>query len=456
MSLVLTAIALGGCLLAAWLAVESRREREALAVRRARDLGLLWTALWLALAWAPVPGARVLGTALATLLGLVGIAVLLPTGKPRRPVGEVPVSRLDERTAMFARGDLEPGTERFDAYYAEFPEHRAPDDAFRALPGLLDRRANRAEPVSFACADASFDTVARIASLTRGAVASERHEMDPALATRWLKGWALKLGAVDVGVTALRPHHLYAIKGRGARWGEPVELDHAWAVAFTVEMDFDSLGAAPEGPTIMESAQQYLASGAVAVQIALAIRRLGWPAEAHIDAHYQVLCPLVARDAGLGEVGRLGLLMTPRLGPRVRIAVVTTDLPLMPDAPADDPTVLDFCAICRKCADICPARAVPEDAPEAVDGVPRWRIDQEACYTYWCRSGTDCGQCIRVCPHAHPDTPLHALVRRGLRHSAFFRRLALKLNDLLYGRRPAPRPVPEWLPRRQGSRSLDG
>jgi len=215
-------------------------------------------------------------------------------------------------------------------------------------------------------------------------------------------------------------------------------------------MDFASLGAAPEGPTVMESAQQYLASGAIAVQLAQAIRRLGWPAEAHIDANYQVVCPLVARDAGLGEIGRMGLLMTPRLGPRVRIAVVTTDLPLLADPVADDPTVLDFCGICRKCADICPAQAIPDGPPAEIDRATRWRGDQEACFTYWCRSGTDCGQCVRVCPYAHPDTPLHGLVRRGLRHSVLFRHLALGLDDLLYGRKPPSRPVPDWLPGRGG------
>ena len=47
-------------------------------------------------------------------------------------------------------------------------------------------------------------------------------------------------------------------------------------------------------------------------------------ARAHIDGNYQVIAPLVARDAGLGTIGRMGLLMTPELGPRVRLAVVTT------------------------------------------------------------------------------------------------------------------------------------
>ena len=79
------------------------------------------------------------------------------------------------------------------------------------------------------------------------------------------------------------------------------------------------------------------------------IRSMGYPALAHIDGNYRVVAPLVARDAGLGEIGRMGLLMTPELGPRVRLGVVTTDIPLVPDPAGYAPAVLDFCRACKKC-----------------------------------------------------------------------------------------------------------
>ncbi len=78
------------------------------------------------------------------------------------------------------------------------------------------------------------------------------------------------------------------------------------------------MSAAPAAPTVMESAHKYLISGAIAIQIAHFIRELGYDAMAHIDANYELICPLVARDAGLGEIGRMGLLITPKHGTRVR------------------------------------------------------------------------------------------------------------------------------------------
>ncbi|MFO8174032.1 MAG: 4Fe-4S dicluster domain-containing protein, partial [Longimicrobiales bacterium] len=138
--------------------------------------------------------------------------------------------------------------------------------------------------------------------------------------------------------------------------------------------------------------------------------------------------------------------MTPRLGPRVRIAVVTTDLPLVPDPPLHDPAVLDFCLHCRKCAECCPSRALPFGDPEPDEnGVLRWRIDAEACFTLWTKMGTDCARCMAVCPYSHPDNLLHQLIRKGIRRNALFRRGAVRMDDLIYGRRPPARELPPWL-----------
>ena len=143
----------------------------------------------------------------------------------------------------------------------------------------------------------------------------------------------------------------------------------------------------------------------------------------------------------------MGLLITPRLGPRVRLGVVTTEMPLLPDAPGDDPSVLDFCTVCSKCATTCPVGAIPSGPRSEIDGALRWRIDDATCYRYWCRVGTDCGACMRVCPYSHPDSPAHAVVRWAIRRSASARRALLWLDDLFYGHRPPPRVHRGGLPR---------
>ncbi len=218
-----------------------------------------------------------------------------------------------------------------------------------------------------------------------------------------------------------------------------MNLDHQYAIAFTVEMDFELTGSAPYPPITMESARQYAEFARVAVQLAAFIRSLGYPARAHIDGNYRVITPLVARDAGLGEIGRMGLLMTPKQGPRVRVGVVTTNLPLTNDAYHANQSVLDFCRICKKCAENCPSQSISHQDRSIDNGVLRWKINPETCYHYWTIVGTDCGKCMSVCPYSHPDNWAHNLVRWGISRSGTFRRAALVMDDFLYGKKPTAR-----------------
>jgi reductive dehalogenase len=211
-------------------------------------------------------------------------------------------------------------------------------------------------------------------------------------------------------------------------------------------MDHRLVGTAPYAPTVMESARQYVEAAKIAIQVASFIRSLGYPARAHIDGNYRVIAPLVARDAGLGGIGRMGLLMTPSLGPRVRLGVVTTDLPLVRDQRIEDAAILDFCQICKKCAQCCPIHAIPEDDRQKIDGALRWRINPDLCFRYWHAVGTDCARCMAVCPYSHPDTTMHSAVRWAVRHSGAARRAAVWLDDLLYGSLPGSKPFPSWVP----------
>jgi ferredoxin len=441
-------ILLAACLflLLSGAALTSIREGERRAALRFGVAGLLLPLPYLLAGLAVFPSSERIAAALVVATALAALITFLP-GRPRPALeNDTPTRRIDERDTIFARWRLEPGSARFEAYYQKHPEKRAADDRFRQRAGLLAGGTVYHDPYLFAASEASFDAVAAFhAMLDDDPAPSQTIQPDPAQMSAFVKGWGMKLGAESVGITELKDTHLYSHVGRNEPYGQPVEMEHRYAIALTVEMSKTMLGHAPYGPTIMESAQQYLNAGAIAVQIAAFIKRLGYPAHAHIDGSYRVICPLVARDAGLGEIGRIGLLMTPRLGPRVRLAVVTTDLPLLVDRRDREHSVADFCAHCQKCATACPSQAIPTGERYEIDGVRRWQIDSEACFTYWCTVGTDCGRCVSVCPYSHPDNFLHNAVRLGVRHAPLFRRMAVRLDDLFYGKVPAPLPVDGWL-----------
>lgn len=424
--------------------VVSYREGEKRATRVAVSIGTLGCVVFMGLAAVPGPIKIITFWIVISLLIVSGILFLLPIGGIE--VGhERPGKRFDEREIMFARKRLQPGSSEYKAYYDLHPDHEIEDNKTRSKPGLLNPKSRFANPFQFAAVDGSFFLTESLKDAVDGPVSKQQHELPIEKMTAYIKALTRYYGAADVGVTHLAPYHVYSHIGRGSgTYGAPISIEHKYAIPFTVEMDFDLVGTAPNPPTSMETGKEYVEAARVAVQLAGAIRALGYPARAHIDGNYRVIAPLVARDAGLGEIGRMTILMTPRQGPRVRLGVVTTDLDLIPDTRELDHSVFDFCNICEKCAQACPSKSIPYGPREETDGVLRWKLNPDTCFRYWNTAGTDCARCMAVCPFSHPDTLSHNFIRWGIAKSGAFRRAALWMDDIFYGRKPSPRKAPDW------------
>jgi reductive dehalogenase len=254
-----------------------------------------------------------------------------------------------------------------------------------------------------------------------------------------------------VGCTALNPAYIYSNIGRSpGKWGAPIELDHKNAIAVAVPMAHEMTRHAPDSPTSTETGFEYLEVGKIAMVIARYINLLGYEARAHVDANYRVMCVPIASDAGIGELGRIGLLMSPKYGPRLRLAVVTTNMDLAQDEPISF-GVQDFCNFCKKCADICPSASVDKGDKAIYAGVEKWQTQQDSCYKYWRIAGSDCGLCIKVCPYSHQSNAVHDTVRWLITRNHLIRRAALLGDDLAYGRRPnAKYPLPDWHKKSRG------
>ncbi len=218
----------------------------------------------------------------------------------------------------------------------------------------------------------------------------------------------------------------------------PDGLSHV--VVIVNEMDHQTIQTVPSALSGAATGQGYSRDIIAVLSLTQYIRNLGYRAIASLND--TALSIPLAIQAGLGQYGRHGLLITPEFGPRVRIAKIFTDLPLRPDAPIDF-GVTETCEICRRCSDGCPVKAIPNDAPkfEAQDsvshlkGVKKWTINAKQCFKFWVNQGTDCSICIRVCPYNKDFSKrFNQLLRWML--SNRWRRLALWLDvKLKYGQR---------------------
>jgi reductive dehalogenase len=420
-------------------------EREYRAAIKLGFTFLLIFCLTILLGFFEYEGKGVVGGILLTIMLLVLYLFIKKPIRNKSYVRVQPKRDVDELDTIFARMKLVPNSSTWNEYYQKHPYEAEQDNLNRKLPGLLSDNSYYYNPLTFSSADSNFQIIEYLHKAIKHPISGALKELNTEKTTNYLRNWALHLGAHSVGITELKDYHLYTKRGRGENIGIPVDFTHKYAFAFTVEMDARNIQSAPASSIVFESSQQYLNSATIALQVATFLKNLGYDSRAHFDGDYELICPLVARDAGLGEIGRMGLLMTPKLGPRVRVAVVTTNAPLITNEPFSDPTILEFCKFCKKCAECCPGKSIPMGEMKETKGIKRWQINSESCYQYWCKSGTDCGRCISVCPFSHPNNILHNTIRHLIRRSMIVARFAIIADDMLYGRKPKPKDLPNWM-----------
>jgi reductive dehalogenase len=271
-----------------------------------------------------------------------------------------------------------------------------------------------------------------------GLVAAQKAPIpeDPEQLSRHIKELAYFLRADAVGICKLPP---YAVYTNSFPAGDPIELNHQYAIGILIDQD-SRTAEAFNGHDWISNSMSFLAystSGFIACIMADYIRRLGYPARAHHARNYQVVLPPILLWAGLGEMCRIGdCVLHPFLGPRFKAAVVTTDLPLAVDKPIDF-GLQDFCSKCKKCARECPSGALSPNDKVIYNGYERWPSNIEKCTSMRVgnQKGSGCGTCIKVCPANKPYTLFHRAVGWTVRHSSLARSVAVRADDLLgYGK----------------------
>ncbi|MDG2283742.1 MAG: reductive dehalogenase [Longimicrobiales bacterium] len=264
----------------------------------------------------------------------------------------------------------------------------------------------------------------------------ERVPVDsPGEMSREIKHVGRVFGADLVGITEYDERwvysHAYSRLGETAKPQElPTDLPNVIVIA--QQMDRELIETVPSALSGTATGVGYSHDTLVLLGLAQYVRNLGYRAVATMND--TALAIPLALQAGLGEYGRHGLLITEEFGPRVRIGKIFTDLPLEPDGPKAF-GVNEFCKICRRCSDACPVNAIPSGPPtdevynrSNIVGVKKWTVDAEPCFRFWSNQNSDCSICVRVCPYNQDFSRPMARAWRWLAGTRL-RRLALWLAD---------------------------
>ena len=202
--------------------------------------------------------------------------------------------------------------------------------------------------------------------------------------TEEFKQLVMEMGADDVGVADVLPELVFTQAG---------DLNHKRAIVFGMTMAYDYM--ADIGPNSQAEVHRvYHLLDELGLRIAHRIASFGYSARMQPNEG-DVPMPAIAYLAGIGELGKHGSMLSPRLGSSFRLGCVTTDMPLVADGPKDF-GLDEVCAKCQMCTRFCPGDAIKPDK-KTVNGITRWHVDTPACEPYFHKL-YGCKICLMVCP----------------------------------------------------------
>lgn len=242
-------------------------------------------------------------------------------------------------------------------------------------------------------------------------------------------------GAGMVGICAYDERWMYeTVFDKEHKGAKPQEIpnDVTSVIVIAEPMDIDVIKTVPSALSGAATGLGYTHDAMAVISIAQYIRNMGY--RAYASQNDSALGIPLGLQAGLGEVGRNGLLITEKFGPRFRISKIFTDMPLVHDVPKKF-GVEKFCNICDRCAKACPPQAIPYDAPtdkvhseSNIPGVVKWTVNAEKCFKFWCNQNSDCIICVRSCPFNRDFSKLRHRLWLKLAKGPL-RRVALWLDD---------------------------
>ena len=207
--------------------------------------------------------------------------------------------------------------------------------------------------------------------------------------TEAIRSKAYALGYGEVGFTSFDSRYVY----QGRRKDLNPRLPHA--ICLALEQDYDATQTIPSLDAEKAQGQAYTRQSELAKELTDFILSLGYSVQVSGPTwHLGPMIPMFV-EAGLGQLGVNGQLLSPRFGSRARLQIILTDANITHDKPVDY-GIHKYCALCQVCVTRCPGRAL-EGQKLWYRGVEKNKLNFARCRPVMTRY-SGCGICMKVCP----------------------------------------------------------
>jgi len=198
---------------------------------------------------------------------------------------------------------------------------------------------------------------------------------------------ARELGFGEIGFTRYDRRYTFKVK-KG--W---VRFEHAVCLAY--EQDYRQTQTIPSMEAEYAHYGAYEEENKQGILLAEYIREKGYRAQIHSPNDNSAPYIPMFVEAGLGQLGANGQLLSPHFGSRSRLMIITTDAPVDYDSPVDY-GIHKFCDICQVCVNRCPGRALVKEKVWW-RGAEKNKLMYERCRPVMAKY-EGCGVCMKVCP----------------------------------------------------------
>ncbi len=206
--------------------------------------------------------------------------------------------------------------------------------------------------------------------------------------TAAIKAKTLELGFAMVGITRYDNRYTYLSR---RKWVKP----YPHAICIAIEQQYEGTQNIPSESAERMVFATYRRGGDMGLELVDYIRSLGYHAQfQHPNDASSAFIPMFV-EAGMGQMGAMGYMLSPHFGSRHRLMIITTDAEVTYDKPVDY-GIQNFCAICQVCVNRCPGRALMREKVWW-RGVEKFKIIAKRCRPVMSRYA-QCAICMKVCP----------------------------------------------------------
>jgi len=195
--------------------------------------------------------------------------------------------------------------------------------------------------------------------------------------------YAHSLGIGSLGYTQMTPDIMIKDKF----------IQYPFTIVFTMEMSDEILETAPGADAKDLNDTAYVKASILTTKLSDFLRKNGYATEIAHPMGGIVNFSALGQKAGLGYIGKNGLLITPELGPRLKLSAIFVSIANLPVKEDNEHAwIPEYCDKCSKCVKACPHEALIEK--EVCCGGKEVELIKKNCIG--CSQG--CTYCIEACP----------------------------------------------------------